>query len=224
MVLTGPRKINTYFDIGANIGGFSEMHCPYAKEINAFEPCPGPFAELMKAARRIRKRGTKMTCNRLAMSDVESTMHGMRVYEAWALLPEKPGRHGLVNDIPAFDMKVTTLDAYVRKNDIPSVDFIKLDVDGYEQRVLQGGRETIERDKPPIYIEISWLSKLLGDKPEDLGHLIFEMGYRAFNLTGDTIAEQEFYGYEHLMRSPLWQSSGDIMLVHQFRVDAIGLV
>lgn len=34
------------------------------------------------------------------------------------------------------------------------IDFIKIDVEGFEKEVLLGGVELIKRDKPQIYIEI----------------------------------------------------------------------
>lgn len=43
---------------------------------------------------------------------------------------------------------VTTLDAYVRENNLPRVDFIKLDVEGAELDVLKGAATTIARFKP----------------------------------------------------------------------------
>ena len=44
--------------------------------------------------------------------------------------------------------KVITLDSYIRENNIPHVDFIKLDVEGAELDVLQGSKTTIARYKP----------------------------------------------------------------------------
>ena len=48
--------------------------------------------------------------------------------------------------------QVTTIDAYARENNLPSVDFIKLDVEGAELDVLQGATSTIARFKPILAI------------------------------------------------------------------------
>ena len=53
------------------------------------------------------------------------------------------------NDVEG-DIKLHTLDSYKLKD----VDFIKIDVDGYEDRVLEGAVETITRNKPVINIEM----------------------------------------------------------------------
>ena len=43
---------------------------------------------------------------------------------------------------------VTTIDAYVRENNLPSVDFIKMDVEGAELDILKGAAITIAKYKP----------------------------------------------------------------------------
>ncbi len=48
--------------------------------------------------------------------------------------------------------QITTLDAYVSENNLPSVDFIKLDVEGAELDVLKGATNTIARFKPILML------------------------------------------------------------------------
>lgn len=47
---------------------------------------------------------------------------------------------------------ITTIDTYVRENNIPRVDFIKLDVEGAELDTLKGARTCIARYKPILAI------------------------------------------------------------------------
>ena len=49
-------------------------------------------------------------------------------------------------------VQTTTLDAYVRENKIPSVDFIKLDTEGAELEILKGAKTSIARYKPILAI------------------------------------------------------------------------
>lgn len=56
------------------------------------------------------------------------------------------------NDSGAEISQVVTLDAYVRENKIPRVDFIKLDVEGAELDILKGARTCIARWKPILAI------------------------------------------------------------------------
>ena len=46
-----------------------------------------------------------------------------------------------------------SLDDYRIENQIPRVDFIKIDVEGSEMNVLEGAKHLIETDNPTIVIE-----------------------------------------------------------------------
>lgn len=48
----------------------------------------------------------------------------------------------------AASVEVTTIDAYAREKNLPSVDFIKLDVEGAELDILKGAVVTIAQFKP----------------------------------------------------------------------------
>lgn len=49
----------------------------------------------------------------------------------------------------------STLDAYVTKAELSSVNLIKLDVDGHEWNVLKGAAQTLRRFRPPIIMEVA---------------------------------------------------------------------
>lgn len=58
-------------------------------------------------------------------------------------------------------IEVITLDEYVNENNLKNIQFIKIDVEGYEPQVLKGAIETIKKYKPSIFIEVSpeWWKK-----------------------------------------------------------------
>src|SRR5262249_6927242 len=49
----------------------------------------------------------------------------------------------------------TMLDSLVRECDIKRIDFIKVDIDGYECGMLRGGQETLRAWHPVIVLELS---------------------------------------------------------------------
>jgi FkbM family methyltransferase len=61
----------------------------------------------------------------------------------------------LTSDFGTRTISVITLDAIVQEKQIPLPDFIKIDVEGYEYKVLQGAKNTLRSSKPILFIEIA---------------------------------------------------------------------
>jgi hypothetical protein len=66
------------------------------------------------------------------------------------------------------------------------LDFIKIDVEGAEKLVIDGGINTIKSLKPIIYCELlrKWSAKF-GYHPQDVVKLLAEIGYKCFYLDGE---------------------------------------
>ncbi|MCX6546773.1 MAG: FkbM family methyltransferase, partial [Acidobacteria bacterium] len=69
------------------------------------------------------------------------------------------------------------------------VDFIKLDVEGFESKVLEGGTETIARCHPIMYIEND-----RAEKSAELIQRLFDMGYRLWWHTPPLFSPDNFKG------------------------------
>ena len=83
--------------------------------------------------------------------------------------------------------KVSTLDDFIIENKILKVDFIKLDVDGYEYFVLKGGEKFLKKNRPPIFMELApYLYKENGYNENDIMDLILSFGYKFFNLRNNS--------------------------------------
>ncbi len=50
---------------------------------------------------------------------------------------------------------VITLDEFCEENNLTGVDFMKIDVEGYEFKVLQGAKKLIDGQRPRICIELN---------------------------------------------------------------------
>jgi hypothetical protein len=59
------------------------------------------------------------------------------------------------------------------------IDFIKIDVEGFDPNVILGGMKTIEKNMPVIFTEISY--PLTNDQKQIYKDL-FNLGYQSFNL------------------------------------------
>jgi hypothetical protein len=68
----------------------------------------------------------------------------------------------------------TSVDAFVRARGL-KVDFIKLDVEGYEFEVLKGSIQTLERDKPVIVMEFKSVRlHALGIDPNEIARFLMQ--------------------------------------------------
>ena len=78
------------------------------------------------------------------------------------------------------------------------VDVIKIDVEGYEEKVLEGGRSLLQdhaRSPRRIYIEVhpfAWNG--VGTTDSSLLHLLKHVGYCVFDLGGQPVRKIESYG------------------------------
>jgi FkbM family methyltransferase len=127
----GPRVI---FDVGANVGDWSleaSARCAGA-EIHAFEISAPSFESLVYRTSAV----PAIRYLNLGLSDAPGSIR-IRHYDAFPALTT-------ATDYPhpfpyrEIDAEVTTGDAYACERGIERVDFLKIDVEGMEERVLRG--------------------------------------------------------------------------------------
>lgn len=88
---------------------------------------------------------------------------------------------------------VVTLDGYCRANGVDRVDFIRMDIEGAEQKALAGALELIDRDLPHVLLEIHpvMLESRFGGSADSVVDLFRSRGYRMFAVNGDRLEECE---------------------------------
>jgi len=136
-----PKLGDIVFDIGAYVGDtalwFSKAVGPQGK-VYAFEPEPGNFEKLK--ANLERNNVTNVIPLQLALSENEGEMQVASAGGSSIMTQARTGT----------SVKVTTIDKFVGANKLPRVDFIKMDVEGHELKVLEGAHETIKTFKPSL--------------------------------------------------------------------------
>ena len=137
----------TVIDVGANVGVYS---LPMAKlvgvtgKVFAYEPAATTRSFLTRS-REI--NGTHhLHIGAEAMSD--TTRDGYLVFGGSSEL------NALGADGPGEAVRVTSLDAEDGARGWPSPDFVKIDVEGEEERVLAGGRNFFQRHSPLVMFEV----------------------------------------------------------------------
>jgi len=80
----------------------------------------------------------------------------------------------------AENIALTTLDAFAAERGLARVDFVKADIEGWEMRMLAGGKATIERLRPALMLEIqsAHLARA-GDTPRAVWDFLAPLGYAA---------------------------------------------
>jgi FkbM family methyltransferase len=68
------------------------------------------------------------------------------------------------------------LDALIAQEDLPSPDFVKIDVEGLEMEVLRGMAETMDRCGPDLFVEIH------GEIPEGMIAMLVSRRYAIFHV------------------------------------------
>jgi len=108
---------------------------------------------------------------------------------------EKMPNHNIAED----SVPCSTIDKEVLHNQISKVDFIKIDVEGSEYRVLKGGFETINNYHPIIHYEYSTIIDKLANSENTFQSYQFldKLGYKQFNIFADkTLIELKKYDPE----------------------------
>lgn len=86
-------------------------------------------------------------------------------------------------DCVAHEVEITTLDALAARIGLGRLDFVKMDIEGWELNAVRGGLETLKRFTPPIYMEVNaaHLARA-GATPEALWAVMTGLGYRAWSM------------------------------------------
>ena len=151
-------------DAGAWIGDFSAYAVYKGATCFAFEPTESTYEWLCKT-RDINKDKGKIIPVKYGLGDTDEEIK-------INISSINSGANSLIRnmeDDPDHELiKVTTLDSFVKKNNIQKVDFIKADIEGYERNMLLGAQETLRNFAPKLVI----CTYHLPDDPEVLESII----------------------------------------------------
>ncbi|MCW3168058.1 FkbM family methyltransferase [Chryseobacterium sp. 09-1422] len=142
------------FDIGANVGTFLYQFENKLKHQNiyAFEPNK-------KLNIRLKRLFPSMNISSVALSDENTTaefkvpiIKGKMVASRGTLntsYKEKDEENSYTETV-----EVVKLDEWAKSKNIQKIDFIKIDVEGNEMKTLFGGKETIQKFRPTLMVEM----------------------------------------------------------------------
>ena len=170
-----------FFDAGANIGFYTLLASNFIEpgkgSIHAFEPTPAIFEFLKVNCAGL----SNVQINNVALSDQDGVAE-LALYsgESW--------KNSIVTSVPGtarVTVRTTTLDQYSLKNNVFTT-FVKIDVEGAEDGVIQGSREILRRGSPTISLEI-FPGEKMAQPYTGAMHALLRMGYEPYmiNEAGD---------------------------------------
>lgn len=161
------RIEGVYLDVGANIGNHSiyfSQHCPSVR-VYAFEPLSRYSSYIEK---NIEANG---------IENIVICTFALGAAQRQHLVKVKAGE---------FEVEAQTIDEW--SQDVPlKIGLIKIDVEGMEYDVLQGGLSRIAQDRPRIFSEAKSTEEL-----EALESLLEPLGYRQTGRSWNASPTYEF--------------------------------
>jgi len=192
---------STYVDVGSNRGQVlrdAVRIAPAARHV-AFEPIPSLAAE-------IERELPAVDCRALALgaSPGHARFCHFTKLDGWSGLQRNPDITDERGAPEYIDVEVSTLDAQLP--DLGAA-VVKIDVEGAELQVLEGGRGVLARAHPLLIFEHQpETAELYGASSAALWDLLSELGYAIFSITGEGPFARERFGsaagYVNWLASP----------------------
>lgn len=180
-------------DIGANIGIHSIFFAKIAKngKVISIEPNIEIYPTLLK---NISKYQNIIPCNVAIDSNFNITEFFIASDNAYSSLKDTKRKKIISKKL------VITLPFDVIAKTVYKIDFIKIDVEGFEYNVLTSMENLLKKDKPTLFVEI-YKGTNSNDNPEKTINYLLNMGYKAYfvndiGLLEDfTTHDDKYYNY-----------------------------
>lgn len=129
-------------DVGGNIGTFTSQFIDKCAAVYIFEPIPR-LNQVIRDSIAYNK-DQKITLIEKAVGDAPGTVQMLDNNNSSVV-------NGQTNEA-ILSIQVTTLDAELAS--LKKIDFIKIDVEGYENHVIRGAHAIVQQHKPRLLIEV----------------------------------------------------------------------
>jgi FkbM family methyltransferase len=164
------------YDVGANYGMHTLLMARLVGStgrVFAFEPVPEIFAALSGNIKLNNFGNTSAV--QVAVADRAGSF-GFETTQSTAT--------GHLSDSEAHVVQTTTLDDFVLESGNPAPTFIKIDVEGAETRVLEGGMRVLRQFRPDLLIELH-----TPEQDRGVGRILRELDYHVTRpTTGESVA------------------------------------
>lgn len=180
-------------DIGSNVGYVGIMMAKIASEglVVGFEPDPTNFKRLRENIGYNNLSNIRVHNFGLGEQSAQKNMFVNLINR---------GGNCIIEEQSGVEIAIMKLDDFMIREALPRVDLVKIDVEGYELKVLRGGMQMLTTYFPVLFIEINDDNlQRYGDSPSELVQFLKNMGYTSFfnSLTQEIITENFNFKNNH---------------------------
>ena len=185
--LLANTPIPLVLDIGANIGLHTVRWCRALPSARVFAAEPVPRNQLL-LERNIVKNGISDRVQ-IVPAAFGAEQGSATIFESADGAYSSTSQTNAEPVLARHDVPRVTLDSFVAERSIAHVDLVKIDVEGDEFSVLEGGRATIERDAPTIFVEISEAHSR--ERADDRIATLIAAGYQTYQINNGIVTPYE---------------------------------
>jgi len=205
------------FDIGAHLGKYTKLFSLLVGDkgkVYSFEPTPASFKKLACSLK-------ELNCSNVTLVNkgIYSENHAITINEfpekfnSWNSIghpemdnPDKPGQ--IVPIINSVEVQAVTLDSFCKEQNVSTIDYLKVDVEGAEIHVLKGASNLLER-KAIRFLQFEISKKMLegmNTEAKRVFDFLKSKGYECYSIEpdgniGDNMADSESF-YENYIAYP----------------------
>ena len=176
------KEDDVVVDVGANIGSFCILASSITRnKIFAFEPSSKNSYYLKKNISNFKINNISIVRKALGDVNKKAHLHLISYCHADNILADSEAHWK--DNTHTEEVEIITLDFFVEENNIKRIDFIKMDCEGYELKVLKGASNIIRKFKPRMVISAVHLKNdvrniitLVSSLRKDYNHKIIDEG------------------------------------------------
>lgn len=177
------KQSRVVVDVGANTGIYTMMACAAnpAATVYAFEPVPRIYVRLRENV-RINQWQDRCVLSPVALSNVNgrATFHVPHYELPSSASLHQEGFHGMAGDL--IEVDVRTFD---QLHPLQQIDLVKIDVEGFEDKVLLGMAESLAASRPALIVECN-----PGGPLKEVQDILSRHSYIFLHITADRLVRK----------------------------------
>ncbi|MBW7943516.1 MAG: FkbM family methyltransferase [Candidatus Kuenenia stuttgartiensis] len=198
------RPTDIFIDVGANLGLYTIIAARIVGKkgkIYSFEPSKVNFERLTRNVQL--NHYQNVICVQLALSDAEESREFLVSTDGFGAY-NSLGKPSAGERFNTEVVSCLTWDQFAIKNQlIDKIALMKIDVEGWESRVFNGGKQFFSReDAPDLLVEFTEINaKINGSSCEILFQQLMDFGYQIYliNMEKQTLERQEeWHNYDYI--------------------------